>query len=69
MIESPNPWNPPNKEASIDLLGIWRYFKDKSRAKLRASLKASRERYRKALGYKEPEITESELYDEMVDRS
>ena len=65
MLEEPNPYNPPHKEAKVDLIGIWRYFKDKSRAKLRAKLKASRERYRRALRYKEHEMTEAELYEDM----
>ena len=53
--EPNNPWNPPHKEAKVDVIGIIRHFKDKARAKLRASLKASRERYRRALRYKDPE--------------
>ncbi len=66
MLEEPTPYNPPHKEAKVDLIGIWRYFKDKSRAKLRAGLKASRERYRRALG--KDKITEAELYEEMEDK-
>ena len=63
----PTPYNPPHKEFRIDLIAIWRYFKGKSRDRLRASLKASRMRYRKALG--RDDLTEAELYDDIKDET
>lgn len=64
-MEEYNPWNPPSKEAKVDVIGIIRHFKDKARAKLRAGFARSRRAYRKALHYKEPEITKAEMYDEI----
>jgi len=58
MREEKNPWNPPpEREGNLDLIKIWAWFKIRSRTKLRASLRASRERYRQALHYKDEEDT------------
>jgi hypothetical protein len=57
-----NPWN-DKFAVDINVSAVWNWFKKKM-SNLRDSLKKSRERYRKALHFKEPAITEQELYDE-----
>jgi len=66
-MDEPNPWAPPHKEVKVNLIGVWSRIRGRGRERLRASLKASRERYRRALHHKDPEITETELYDELAE--
>ena len=64
LTEESNPYTkPPTYAARINLCTVWDWWRDKGRAKLRESLQRSRERYRKAMRYKEKPITEAELYD------
>jgi len=52
----------PQHKISVNLCAIISWWRGRTRDKLRAGLKTSRERYRKALGW-----TEKELYADMED--
>jgi len=57
--QEPNPWNPPHKEAKIDVIAVWDWITGRKRRKLRQWLTDNRKRRRQNLKYKEP-ITEVE---------
>lgn len=64
-MDEPNPWTGRTKQVGIDLIKAWDWIRGKKRKKLREWLAYKRECRRQALHYKEPEVTKSELYDEM----
>jgi hypothetical protein len=68
LMDRPNPQTGRPIEGSINLIKVWDWIWGKKRKKFREWLANNRKRRRQNLHYKEPdELTESELYDELVD--
>ena len=68
MVDEPNPWSGRTEQAEVNLIKIWDWIIGRKRRTLREWLADNRKRRRQNLHYREPEVTETEIYDEMVDR-
>ena len=56
-----------SKQCSVNLIKVWGWIIGRKLRKLREWLADNRKRRRQNLHYKEPEVTEAELYDELVE--
>jgi len=53
-----------SKQCSVNLIKVWGWIIGRKLRKFRKWLADNRKRRRQNLHYKEPEVTESEMYDE-----
>ena len=60
-----NPWSKNPIQVKFDFIKIWDWIAGKKRMTFKEYLAYKRKCYRQALHYKEPEITESESYDDI----